>query len=185
MTSGAAAARYARALFDVVLKDSAATLDPAQSELQAFADLFSTNEGLAGVAANPAIPVTRKAALAKALVERAGAITPAVGKLIVLLGERDRLTLLPEIARAYRTRVMDYQKIIRGDVTTATPLPADKLRAIEAGLQGATGRTVMLESRVDPSIIGGVVTRLGSVVYDGSVTTQLEKMKHALIEAGQ
>ena len=67
MTSGAAAARYARALFDVVLKDSATKLDTAQSELQAFADLFSTNEALAGVAANPAIPVARKAALAKAL----------------------------------------------------------------------------------------------------------------------
>jgi F-type H+-transporting ATPase subunit delta len=185
MTSGAAAARYARALFDVVLKDSAAKLDAAQSDLQTFADLFSTNEGLADVAANPAIPVARKAALARALVERAGAITPAVGKLMVLLGERDRLMLLPQIARAYRIRVMDYQKIIRGEVTTAAPLPADKLRAIEAGLQRTTGRTVVLESRVDPSIIGGVVTRLGSVVYDGSVTTQLEKMKQALIEAGQ
>ena len=185
MTSGAAASRYARALFDVVVALSAAKLDAAQSELQAFSDLFSKNEALAGIAANPAIAVGKKASLAKALVDRAGAVTPAVGKLIVLLASRDRLMLLPEITRAYRARVMEFQKIVRGEVTTATPLPADKVRALEEGLQRATGRTVVLESRVDPSIIGGVITRLGSTVYDGSVTTQLEKMKEALVEAGQ
>jgi F-type H+-transporting ATPase subunit delta len=185
VTSGAAANRYARALFDVVVADSAAKLDAAQTELQAFSDLFSKNEALAGIAANPAIAVGKKAALAKALVDRAGAMTPAVGKLVVLLASRDRLVLLPQIARAYRARVMDYQKIVRGEVTTATTLPADRLRALEEGLQRATGRTVVLESRVDPSIIGGVITRLGSTVYDGSVTTQLERMKQALIEGGQ
>ena len=74
------------------------------------------------------------------------------------------------------------QKIIRGQVTTAIALPPDKLRALEQGLQAATGRKVVLETKVDPSIIGGVITRLGSTVYDGSVTTQLQKMKQALIE---
>ena len=185
MTRGAAASRYARALFDVIVADSAAKLDAAQSELQAFGDLFSKNEALAGIASNPAIAVGKKAALAKALVDRAGAVTPAVGKLIVLLASRDRLMLLPEITRGYRARVMDYQKIVRGEVTTAAPLAADKLRTLEEGLQRATGRTVVLESRVDPTIIGGVITRLGSTVYDGSVTTQLEKMKQALIDAGR
>ena len=185
MTSGTAASRYARALFDVVVADSAAQLEAAQSDLQAFSDLFSTNEALAGIAVNPAIAVGKKAALAKALVDRGGAVTPAVGKLIVLLASRDRLVLLPEITRAYRGRVMDYQKIVRGEVTTVAPLPVDKLRALEQSLHWATGRTVVLESRVDPSIIGGVITRLGSMVYDGSVTTQLEKMKQALIESGQ
>ena len=108
--------------------------------------------------------------------DRAGAITTAVGKLVVLL---------PEITRAFRARLMDHQKIIRGDVTTAAPLAAEKLRALEQGLQRATGRTVVLEARVDPAIVGGVVTRLGSTIYDGSVTTQLEKMKQALMDAGQ
>jgi F-type H+-transporting ATPase subunit delta len=79
---------------------------------------------------------------------------------------------------------MDHLKIVRGEVITAMPLPDDKLRAIEQGLARATGRKVVLEAKVDPSIIGGVVTRLGSTVYDGSVTTQLQKMKQALIDAG-
>ena len=185
MTSGAAAGRYARALFDIVVAESPTKLDDAQSELQSFASLFSQNEALAAVASNPAIPPAKKAGLAKALVDRGGSVTAAVGKLIVLLGARDRLMLLPDIARAFQARVMDHLKVIRGTVTTAAPLAPEKLNALQAGLQRATGRTIVLEARVDTSIIGGVVTRLGSTVYDGSVTTQLEKMKQALVDAGQ
>ena len=70
-------------------------------------------------------------------------------------------------------------------MTTAVALDAQKLRLLEQGLEKATGRKVILESRVDPAIIGGVITRLGSTVYDGSVTTQLSRMKDALIEGGQ
>ena len=185
MTAGAAATRYARALFDVVLKEgNDAAVEKVQGELQQFADLFA-NDQLAHVLGNPAIPVSKKKALATALVARAGQISAPLAKLIVILAEKDRLTLLPGMARAYADRVMDHLKILRGEVTTATPLAPEKLRVLEQGLAQATGRKVVLEARVDPSIIGGVVTRLGSTVYDGSVTTQLQKMKQALVEAGQ
>lgn len=184
MTAGAAAGRYARALFDVVLKEGG-DFEQVQADLQQFVDLFAQHPVLGATLGNPAIPASKKAAVARALVERAGTIGPVVGKLILLLAERDRVMLLPEIARIYRERLMDHQKIIRGDVTTAVALPAEKLRALEQGLQQATGRQVVLQSKVDPSIIGGVITRLGSTVYDGSVTTQLQKMKQSLIEAGQ
>ena len=183
MTAGAAASRYARALFDVVLKEGGdAQVQKVQGEVQQFADLFA-NDALAHVLRNPAIPVSKKKALAGALVERAGDVTPPLAKLVVILAEKDRLTLLPGIARAYVDRVMDHLKIVRGEVTTAVPLPPEKLRVLEQGLAKATGRTVVLEARVDPSIIGGVVTRLGSTVYDGSVTTQLLRMKQSLIES--
>lgn len=181
MTSGAAAGRYARALFDVVLKEGG-DVETAQADFQQFVDLFEQHPVLATTLGNPAIPASKKQAVAKSLIERAGPISPVVGKIILLLAERDRILLLPEIARRYRERVMDHQKVIRGQVTTAIALPPDKLRALEQGLQAATGRKVVLETKVDPSIIGGVITRLGSTVYDGSVTTQLQKMKQALIE---
>jgi F-type H+-transporting ATPase subunit delta len=181
MTAGAAAGRYARALFDVVLKEGG-DVEQVQSDFQQFVDLFAQHPVLATTLANPAIPASKKQAVAKALIERAGTISPVVGKMILLLAERDRMALLPDIARNYRERVMDHQKIIRGQVTTAIALPPDRLRALEQGLQAATGRKVVLETKVDPSIIGGVITRLGSTVYDGSVTTQLQKMKQALIE---
>jgi F-type H+-transporting ATPase subunit delta len=185
VTPGAAAGRYARALFDVVLKEGGdAQAETVQGQIQQFADLFA-DTALAQVLGNPAIPVSKKKALAAALVERAGPVAAPLAKLIVILAEKDRLTLLPAIARTYVDRVMDHLKIVRGDVTTAIPLSAEKLRALEDGLAKATGRKVVLEARVDPAIIGGVVTRVGSTVYDGSVTTQLQKMKQSLIEAGQ
>jgi F-type H+-transporting ATPase subunit delta len=186
VTSRAAATRYARALFDVVLKESGdAGADRAQQEVRDFADLVKSNEALAHVLSNPAIPAARKRAVVEALLERVGAMASPVRKLIVLLAERDRLVLLPELADAYASRVMDHQKVIRGEVTTAVPLDDEQIRALEQGLAHATGRKVILVPRTDPSILGGAVTRLGSMVYDGSVTTQLQRMKETLIDAGQ
>ena len=183
MTSGAAAGRYARALFDVSRKEGA-NLEQVQQDLQQFADLYQQHPGLQNTLANPAIPASKKHAVAKALIERAAPIAPTVAKLIVLLADRDRAVLLPEIARAFGNRVMDHLKIIRGEITTAFEIAPDRVRALEQGLQQATGHKVILDARVDPTIIGGVVTRLGSTVYDGSVTTQLQKIKQSLIEAG-
>jgi F-type H+-transporting ATPase subunit delta len=185
VTSGALAKRYARALFDVVLKESPGDVEKVQVQLQRFAEMFTGHPQLAGTMRNPAVPASKKAAVVRALIDRAGAIVPPLGKTILMLAERDRVALLSEIARAYRERVMDHLKVIRGEVTSAVPLPQDKIHALEQGLRNATGRQVVLEAKIDPSIIGGVVTRIGSTVYDGSVTTQLQKMRQALVEAGQ
>jgi F-type H+-transporting ATPase subunit delta len=183
MTARAAATRYARALFDVALAED--IVERAQRELQQFADLVGGSEALTNVFANPAIPAVRKHGVASALLERIGIPSGPVSKLILLLADRDRLTLLSEVTRAYRNRVMEHQKIVRGDLTSAVPLAPDTLKRIESGLAQATGRRVMLDTRVDPSLIGGAVTRIGSTVYDGSVTTQLQKMKQSLIEGNQ
>ena len=194
MTSGAAASRYARALFDVVLKEGP---DAAVEKVLVYYGLpdaanwgfeptaLFARDQLAHILGNPGIPASKKKALAQALIDRAGQVTQPLAKLIVILAEKDRLTLLPGIARAYVERVMDHLKIVRGEVTTAIPLAPETLRVLEQGFADATGRKVMLSARIDPSIVGGVVTRLGSTVYDGSITTQLQKMKQALIEAGQ
>ena len=185
MTSAAAAGRYARALFDVVSKESPRDLDAVETQLRDLSSLFTGNAALVSVLGNPAVPVTKKVAVTKALLQQAGSLAAPVAKLVVLLAERDRLMLLPDVVRTYSERLMDHQQVIRGDVTTAAPLADEKLRALAQGLERATGRKIVLASRVDPSIIGGVVTRLGSTVYDGSVVTQLERMKQSLIEAGQ
>ncbi len=100
-----------------------------------------------------------------------------------LLAGRDRLVLLPDLLDEYRRRLMDLQQIVRAEVTSAVPLPAGAAPAIERALAARTGRTVAMTTRVDPAILGGVVTRIGSVVYDGSVKRQLEKMKDTLTSA--
>jgi F-type H+-transporting ATPase subunit delta len=116
-----------------------------------------------------------------ALVKSAGSL-PVVAKLLVLLAERDRLALLPDMLAAYRDRVLDYRKIVRADVTTAAPLEAERSAAIEKSLAKATGKTVRLSTRVDPTIIGGLVARVGGTVYDASVVRQLQRIKQRLEE---
>ena len=182
MTNKTAALRYARALLDVAIKERA-PLDAIGDELAAFVDLFKQNPSLEKVMLHPAVPVQRKRAVMVVLVERAR-LSPILAKLLVLLAERDRLVLLPDLLSAYRERVLDHQQIVRAEVTTASPIGPDRAQAIERGLTEVTGRTVRLGVRTDPSLIGGVVARIGDTIYDGSVTTQLERMKKRLVEAG-
>jgi F-type H+-transporting ATPase subunit delta len=181
MTSRGSAIRYARALFDVAKKE--ADVQQIGREFSAFASLVSGNEMLGRTLANPAIPVQRKRGVVEQLLARAGTLSPVVSKLLLLLADRDRMALLPEIASAYEARLMDEAQIVRAQLTTAVELPADRISQLQQGLARATGRQVQLETRVDPSIIGGAVARIGSTVYDGSVTTQLEKVKERLTAA--
>jgi F-type H+-transporting ATPase subunit delta len=179
MTSRAAAARYARAIFDVAIAQG--DIQQVERDLSGFSTLVSGHETLQRVLSNPAVPTPRKRALVEQLLAQAGPLSPIASKLLLMLAERDRFMLLPEIAAAYRHRLMDHAKIVRAEVTTALPLPADRLDALTAGLSSATGRQVQLENRVDPRIIGGAIARIGSTVFDGSITRQLEKMHEALV----
>jgi F-type H+-transporting ATPase subunit delta len=181
MTSRGLAARYARALFDVARKES--DIQQAGRDLAGFARFVAGHEMLSRTFANPAIPAQRKRAVVEQLIARAGAQTPVVSKLLLMLAERDRLGLLPEIASAYEARLMDHAQVVRAKLTTAIELPSERIGALQQGLARATGRQVQLETRVDPSIIGGAVARIGSTVYDGSVTTQLQKVKERLTAA--
>lgn len=181
MTNKTAATRYARALLDVAVREKG-ELQEIEEELAAFVDLFTKHSILEKVLLNPAVPVGRKRATVAELTARLKTSSiPA--KLIVLLAERDRLVLLPELLASYRERLLDYQNVVRAEVTTAVALAADRTQAIERGLAQLTGRTVTLATKVNPSIIGGVVARIGSTVYDGSITTQLQKMKQRLVES--
>jgi F-type H+-transporting ATPase subunit delta len=178
MTSKTAAIRYARALFDVAFNEKA-DLDEIERALAGFNDLFDKHPDLKKVMLNPAVPVPRKRAAMVELTKHSQ--TPAIlAKLLVLLAERDRLIVLPDLLTSYRVRLMNHRKIVRAEVTTATPLTDARTRAIGERLEQVTGRKVALETRVDPAIIGGLVARVGSVVYDASLTSQLQRMKARL-----
>jgi F-type H+-transporting ATPase subunit delta len=179
MPSRASAARYARALFDVALKES----DPVQIErdLVSFADLMSSNAELHGALTNPAVPVTAKRQIVDVLVGRLNAAKPA-HKLLLLLAERDRLAIVPDLLAVYRERLMEHQQVVRAEVTTAAPLAEDRVTQIQQKLAALTRRKVDMKTSVDPAIIGGVVTRIGGTVYDGSIATQLAKLKERLVE---
>jgi F-type H+-transporting ATPase subunit delta len=180
VTSKTAAVRYARALFDVGLKQ-ATSLDLVETELAAFVDLFTQNPALEKVLINPAVPVTRKRAAVTELVLKLG-VTSVLGKLLTLLAERDRLILLPDILSSYRERLLDHRHVVRAEVTTATALSTERTQEIEKRLAQVTGKTVLVSARVDESIIGGIVARIGGTVYDASVTHQLEKIRTRLAQ---
>ena len=78
---------------------------------------------------------------------------------------------------------MDHQNVVRAQIVTAVALPPDRVTALADGLKRATGRNVQVETRVDAAIIGGAVARIGSTVYDGSITRQLERMRETLAGA--
>jgi F-type H+-transporting ATPase subunit delta len=182
MTSRAAGVRYARALFDVALKES--DVQQAGRDFAEFANLVAGNPELSRVLVNPAIPAARKRGVVDQLLQRAGTPSPVVAKLLQLLADRDRLSLLPDIGAAYRARLMEHEQVIRVELVTAVALPADRIAALQEKLAQATGRRsedVHLETRVDASIIGGAITKIGSTVYDGSVTRQLARMKDTLV----
>ncbi len=184
MTGRAAAKRYARALFDVVLQERG-DVEWAGRDLSSFAALLTGNPALARVLGNPAIPAARKRAVVEALLASAGGMMGPVGKLLLLLAEHDRVILAGEIAEAYQHRVMEHMKIVRAEVVTAVPMSPDRLRALEQSLARATGRKVQLSASVDPSIVGGAITRIGSTVYDGSVAKQLQRLKEQLVSAAE
>lgn len=180
MTAQSVARRYAGALFDVTKKSG--SIDATFTGLQAFAALVEQSPELSKVFASPAVPMPKKRALAETLATQLG-VTAEVSRLIGIMGDRDRLSMVSAVAAAFETRVMQERNVLQAQVTTAVPLTSERTAALSAALGRATGGTVHVDAQVDPSIIGGVIARVGSTVFDGSVTRQLEIMKTQLINA--
>jgi len=177
VTLQAIARRYATALFDVTKKNN--SLDAAQAGLASFAALISGSPELATVFGSAAVPAAKKRAVADTLVSQLN-VSPEIQRLIAALGDRDRLGLVADVASAFDARVRQEKHILQADVTTAVPLTAERAAALAAALGKALGGTVTIEQHVDPSIVGGVIAKVGSLVFDGSVTRQLELMKTVL-----
>ena len=178
MTSRTAAARYARALLDVAIKESV-DLDTIAKELDEFLILFKEQPALERVLLNPAVPAPRKKAAVEQIVKLA-APSVVVGKLLVLLAQGDRLVLFPELANAYHEMLMERQNVVRAEITSAEPLPKERVDAIQKRLTALTGKQVTMGAKVDQEILGGMVARVGSTVYDASIATQLKKIRERL-----
>lgn len=179
MSLRTSAARYARVLLEVAVRES----DPSaiERDLASFAGMLSGHGELKRVLLSPGIPTGVRREIVEALVSKAG-YAPPLAKLLVLLADRGRLELVPDLLDVYRDRMLAHQNVVRGSVATAAPLLPGTLQALERSLSSATGKQVQLAVTTDPALIGGVVARIGSTVYDGSIRTQLQKMKQRLIE---
>jgi F-type H+-transporting ATPase subunit delta len=180
MSLRTSATRYAKALLDVAIAER---LDTAviERELASVVDAMGRYPDLRRAFVSAGIPQTVRMNVVNAYLTQA-ALTPPLAKLVRMLAERGRLELLPLMLEVYRERLLAHHNIVRATVTSAAPLSPEYLQRLEASLGGFTGKKVQLETSVDPSIIGGVVTRIGSTVYDGSIRTQLQKMRQQLVE---
>lgn len=178
MTTRTAATRYARALLDVAIKESV-DLDVVAADLDAFLALLEREPALKRVFMNPAIPAPRKKAAVAEIVKLAKPCT-VVGKLLVLLAEGDRLVLLPDLSGAYHEMLLERQNVVRAEITSAEPLAKERVDAIEQRLAAITGKRVTMAARVDQDLLGGMVARVGSTVYDASIVTQLKKIRERL-----
>lgn len=146
-----------------------------------MAALYASTPDLQKALTSPAVPVAAKRGIIEALAAKTQT-SPVLTKLLWMLADRNFLALLPELATAYHQRLMEHKKIDRAELTTALPLSADQVTQFEQRLAAATGRGVVMTAHVDPSLIGGAVARVGGTVYDGTIATQLAKMRERLEE---
>lgn len=181
MSTRASSIRYARALFEVAEADT--DLSKLDTDLTALAQAVRDHADLARVMASRAVPDTTRRRIVVAVAESLGAAAPVV-KLVALLADRRRLSLLPEIAAQFSARLLEHRNVIPAQVVTAVPLAPAAAAAIEQGLSKATGKTVAMQFSVDPALLGGVRATVGGTVYDGSVRTQLKKMRDHLVAQG-
>jgi len=100
----------------------------------------------------------------------------------VLLAKSGKMNLVNELSAAFRERLLSHQNVVRADVTSAAPLTPEKTKALEESLSKVTGKKVEISASVDPDLLGGVIARIGSTVYDGSVKTQLQRMRQELVK---
>ena len=179
MMNCAVAMRYARALLEV--SQQQAKPERIEQELEAFHELLGQHATLKAVLVNPAVPPARKRGLVADLLTHAEGVSDVTNRLLTLLAERNRLVLLGEILEAYRSRLMDLRGVVHARLTTAEPLAPKRAEEIRQRLSSAMGKEVTIERSVDAAVIGGLVTQIGSTVYDGSVARHLERLKQRFL----
>ncbi len=178
MITGSLARRYAKALLDIGVKQQ--TYDALGKELDRTADTFTRSPELRVALENPVFPFEQRKQVLEELARRL-ALSKTVRAFVMLLLEKGRIGKLPDIARAHRALVDEHAGRVRATVTTARPLDPTLEARLKAALEKTSGKVVLLDKKEDPAIVGGLVTQLGDIVYDGSVRTQLAELRERLL----
>jgi len=168
--------RYAEAAFEVATRDD--TLDRWRADLDTAASLAGDQRAL-DVLSNPAIPVERRStALDQLLGDH---VSSQAANLVRLLLRRGRIEDLPRVAAEYRRLDDRRQGITHATATSASELTQDEIRELTARLERSTGGRIALDVEVDPSLLGGLIVRVGDRLIDGSVRGRLERLRNQLI----
>ena len=180
MSLRTSANRYAKALFDVALEEKA-DIDRIDRDLSEITEILRDNTELMSAVDWANVPDAARQAVMENVLDKMGVAAP-VKKLLVLLTGQRKLVYLQDLAEAYRERLLAHQNVVRAEVTSAAPLSPEKTKALGESLSKVTGKKVELSVSVDPELLGGVVAKIGSTVYDGSVRTQLARMRQELVK---
>jgi F-type H+-transporting ATPase subunit delta len=171
-----AARRFAEAAFEVATRDR--TIEQWRSELETASAVVGDERSLRALA-NPAIPLDQRSVAVSSLLQ--GIASDPVQNLVQLLLKRGRIEQLPRVAAEFRRLDDRRLGLTHATVTSAAPLTPDEVRALTARLEQSTGGRVALDAQVDPSLLGGVVVRVGDRLIDGSVRGRLERLRNQLI----
>lgn len=177
MSANAIARRYAKALVQLAADEGA--VDKFHGELSTMETLISGNPELVSILSDPAHGIEEKLEILK---EVAGKMTlsDTIRNAILLLQERNRLGFLPAIVTSYSELADELSGVLRPVVTSAFPLDDNKIAELKSALEKSTGKKVILTVEIDSTLIGGVVTKIGDKVLDGSVKTQLTRIEDIL-----
>lgn len=172
------ARRYASALADVVIERREER--EVQKEIGLWASTIDSNPQLKEVFANPTVAYESKRKVLEELISRTRVRETTASFLRVLL-RNQRLAQLPEVATRFGQVLDERAGVVAAEITTARPIPEELKSALHDTLTSATGRTVRLTFATDEAIIGGLVARIGSTVFDGSVENNLERLADGLV----
>jgi F-type H+-transporting ATPase subunit delta len=177
LSAQAVARRYAAALADVVTARGESR--EVQDELSAWERMMRTNALLMEVFSNPTVPYEQKQKVLSKLIERTR-VRPTTANFLQVLLRNQRLAELGEINKRFAQVLDERAGVVSAEVTTARPVPQASQEALRANLASLTGKQVRLSFTTDEELIGGIVTRIGSTIYDGSVRNQLQRFKERL-----
>ena len=180
MTSSAIVTRYANALVDAVIGPSSG-VDPSQAvqQLRSFEAVIQSSPDLRNVLASPAISLARKRAVLTSLSEKLG-LPRIIRNFLLVLNDHRRSGSISEVIDSFDILLDARLGFVRAEILSAQKLGAEQEKTLAAQLAQLTGKQVRMRFSEDPSLIGGVVARIGSTVYDGSVRGQLSAMAHRL-----
>lgn len=177
MVNVSVARRYARALIEA---STAGALVGIADQLGALAGLLASNPDLADVVRNPAYSRAQRHGVVEGLIQLVKPESPTLPNFLRLLVDRHRLGMLPDIARLFRDMADEKAGRVRGTVVSAVPLDPQSIKQLESTLSRVVQKQVVLDTQVDREVLGGVSTQVGSVVFDGTLRTQLDDLKRAL-----
>lgn len=177
MSVSAISRRYARAL--VELGNEKKKVEPFADELNRVLAAFTEEKALPMVLESPTYSYEKRAAILRDL-GKLLKLSPVMKNFLGLLLEKNRLRFLPQIQKDYRKFADDISGVLRAQVTSAAEIDPEQAKVIQSTLEKQTGKKVELETRVDPSLIGGLRAEIGGKVFDGSLLTQLNRIEDNL-----